>query len=497
MIEIIEVMDLLKIDVKEIFASGSSAENNSASLFLYSNGDINWFATDYLLSSNVSENSKNTQKGMIKYFLNFLEQYEYWKYSNLQGKAVPLGMVTDEHILDYVKYIEDDIGLNRNGIIRRLRCALNLIHFIQTNYQLNYNLIIISTFENKSEKGLINAEWRINSFNNNSYLHHLSMPNMEDYPSRNPISDAGIESLYNDLDKLESEGEKYKFHFLSTLILLLNYTGIRVSEAVNIDSSAIELLRLQAKSIYSNKDIDVVDIMRINNFTTDDKSIKATELIYNKSIINSNNSRLIWIKIKTTKGKNKSKFRLVPLPFNVAQEIVKFYDNYIVNEYDRIENNLSPVNRKQYNKLFIDHGTHQPSSAHQISSLFYEIFSRRYKSKYKRNPHLFRHRFITLLVLQQLKNLKVTMGGIQLANLILKKIQGLTGHGCISTMLHYVNLAEARLSEDYNMNNKNHFDDTLEELLIEKFGKNKAIDFLDDLTIRMASKSLNAQMNKS
>ncbi|MBF4295801.1 hypothetical protein EAY24_21230, partial [Vibrio anguillarum] len=71
-----------------------------------------------------------------------------------------------------------------------------------------------------------------------------------------------------------------------------------------------------------------------------------------------------------------------------------------------------------------------------------------FKSKHKRSPHLFRHRFITLLVLQQLKALKTNIGGTQLAKLILNRIKGLTGHASIKAMLHYVELAEADLYED-------------------------------------------------
>ena len=109
-----------------------------------------------------------------------------------------------------------------------------------------------------------------------------------------------------------------------------------------------------------------------------------------------------------------------------------------------------------------------------LSSLFYDVFSRQYKSaKHKRSPHLFRHRFITCLVLQQLKSLNSKFGGQQLASLILKRIQGLTGHASIATMLHYVELAEAEIQDPDEKSEDIAFDDETREVLIEKYGEDE------------------------
>ncbi|MBF4359342.1 hypothetical protein, partial [Vibrio anguillarum] len=95
-----------------------------------------------------------------------------------------------------------------------------------------------------------------------------------------------------------------------------------------------------------------------------------------------------------------------------------------VNELDRINKGLAKVNRAKFGKLFVHPSSHLPMSGIMISRLFYDVFSRMFKSKHKRSPHLFRHRFITLLVLQQLKALKTNIGGTQLAKLILNRIKG-------------------------------------------------------------------------
>lgn len=464
----------LKIDVKEAITDEGTGKQVDLCLFLYGNGDVNWFASDYLMSKSIPTGSKKNKKGYIRYFLEFLENHEYWKYGDIHSNPIPLGLVTDSHLFEYVNYIEDDIGLNRNAIAKRIRVALDFLNFIQENYGLDYTLMAIANLDGRFfDKGLVNAEWRRSSHNNSKYLHHDSIPQEENYGSRFPITEEAIESLYDDLDLLEESGDTYSYELFSALITLLEGTGSRVSEIANIDGSTIELLRLQVAAIVAQKNIEHQDIINLNKLTINPSSMKAVEAIYRKSKVSQVKGEVVWIKIKTTKGKNKNKFRIVPLSFTAAQGVIKFYDEYIIREKDRVNKGLALLNRAEFNKLFVHPSSHLPMTGAMISSLFYEIFSRKYKSKYKRNPHLFRHRFITLLTLQQLKALNSSVGGTQLANLILKRIQGLTGHASISTMLHYVELAEAEL-HDADISNEP-FDDMTREHLVLSLGEDKVL----------------------
>ncbi|EJE4172951.1 hypothetical protein CGH81_15540 [Vibrio parahaemolyticus] len=484
-------IDKLKIDVKSVIKGDDSEELLDSCLYLYGNGDVNWFATDYLMSNCVPKGSKKNTKGFIRYFLEYLENYEFWKYGDIQGKPVPLGLVSDSHLLEYVNYIEDDIGLNRNAIANRVRTALFFLKFIQENYALDYTLLAIANLDGEFfDKGLVNAEWRINPYRNSKYLYHESIPHEENYGSRFPITEAAIESLYDDLDLLEESGQTYTYELFSTLIGLLENTGARVSEIANIDEHAIELLRLQVKAILAQKDVKLEDVISLNRLTIDVKSLKAAEAIYRKSSVSRDTGRVVWIKIKTTKGKNKNKLRIVPISFTVAQDVIKFYDEYIVSEKDRINKGLAPLNRAQFKKLFVHPSSHLPMTGSMISSLFYEIFTRKYKSKHKRNPHLFRHRFITLLTMQQLKALNASVGGTQLANLILKRIQGLTGHASVSTMLHYVELAEAELNPDIDDSSKVPFDDETREHLIAELGEDTVAALEAGIKLKKAQKAI-------
>lgn len=467
-------IDKLKVDVKSVIKNDDSGELLDSCLYLYGNGDVNWFATDYLMSNCIPIGSKKTTKGYIRYFLEYLECYEHWKYGALQNKPVPLGLVSDQHLLEYVSYIEDDIGLNRNSIANRVRTALYFLKFIQENYALDYTLLAIANLDGQFfDKGLVNAEWRMNPYRNRKYLYHESIPPEEDYGSRFPITEAAIESLYDDLDLIEESGQTYTYELLSTLIGLLENTGGRVSELANIDEHTVELLRLQVKAILSQKDVTLEEVIGLNRLTTDVKSLKAAEAVYRKSNVSRDAGCVVWIKIKTTKGQNKNKLRIVPISFAVAQDVIKFYDEYVINEKDRINKGLTPLNRAQFKKLFVHPNSHLPMTGPMISSLFYEIFTRKYKSKYKRTPHLFRHRFITLLTMQQLKTLNASMGGTQLANLILKRIQALTGHASVSTMLHYVELAEAELNSGIDDSSKSPFDNETRAHLIAELGEEK------------------------
>ncbi|EJF9992958.1 site-specific integrase [Vibrio parahaemolyticus] len=463
-------IDSLKIDVKDCLPSDENdpSINWESSLFLHGNGEVNWFATDFLMSDTIPNRSKKTAKGMIRYFLEYLECYENWKYNDIQGKPLPIGLISDSHLYDYVQYIEDDIGLNRNAIANRVRMALRFLEYVQKYYHLSYTLIAIANTDGEYfTKGLVNAERKISPYGKR-YLHHDCIPHGESYGSRSPITEAAIESLYDDLDTLEAEGDLYRFEFFSTLIGLLEATGIRVSEAANIDTHTIEVLRAQVNASLSGKAIGLDEIISLNKLTINTQSLQAAQAIYRKSALGSANDQLVWIKIKTTKGNNKDKFRIIPISFTTAQYLIRFYDDYVVNELDRINKGLAKVNRAKFGKLFVHPSSHLPMSGIMISRLFYDVFSRKFKSKHKRSPHLFRHRFITLLVLQQLKALKANIGGTQLANLILNRIKGLTGHASIKAMLHYVELAEAELYEDEDESEV--FDSVTRDHLVAELG---------------------------
>ncbi|MCG9727877.1 site-specific integrase [Vibrio brasiliensis] len=483
----------LKIDVKNEHLSDESSASitQGSSLFFYGNGDINWYATDFLMSDAIPNSSKKTAKGLIRYFLEYLECYENWKCGDIQGRPTPIGLTTDALLYDYVEYIEDDIGLNRNAIANRVRIALRFLEFVQKNYCLDYQLISIANAgTERLEKGLVNAEYNVTPYRNKKYIHHDCIPHSESYGSRAPITEAAIESLYDDLDTLANEGQLYCSEFFSTLINLLETTGIRVSEATNIDTHTIELLREQVKSSLNGKSIEPDDLIRLNMLTANTNSLKAAEAIYRKSVMSSESEQLVWIKIKTTKGKNKNTFRIIPISFITAQNLIRFYDDYILNETDRVNTGLNKVNRANFGKLFVHPNSHLPMTGSMISSLFYEVFSRRFKSKHKRTPHLFRHRYITLLTLQQLKSLKSNIGGTQLANLILKRIQGLTGHASIETMLHYVELAEADLYESTTSPADEVFDSITRQYLVDKFGEKHVSEMESELKMKKARQAL-------
>ncbi|WP_214653482.1 hypothetical protein, partial [Vibrio anguillarum] len=119
--------------------------------------------------------------------------------------------------------------------------VLRFLEYAQKYYHLSYTLIAIANTDGEYfTKGLVNAERKISPYGKH-YLHHDCIPHCESYGSRSPITDAAIESLYDDLDILEAEGDLYRFEFFSTLISLLEATGIRVSEAANIDTHTIEV----------------------------------------------------------------------------------------------------------------------------------------------------------------------------------------------------------------------------------------------------------------
>lgn len=459
----------LKIDVKKVIYSRNSEDLLDSSLFVYGNGSINWFATDFLMSSFIPEGSKNTVKGQLRYFLEYLENYSQWQGCTNDWDPVPLGEVTDDHLFDFVNYIEEDLGIGfRNRIHVRLRTALKFMNFIQQTYSLDHCLMSVSPLDGKSvEYGSINAEWRVNS-HGRKYLYHESLPNFEEYPSRNPITEEAIESIYNDLLEMyiNEPSDEYKYQLLSVLTAVLEKTGVRVSEAVLINTYAIELLRTQLNA--KSQSISIEQLIKTNNLRENVEDLKAAKAIYEKSKINKDKTKVIWLAIKTTKGAKKGKIRLVPITINTAELMVKFYDDYILEEFDRADAGLTQVNRKQYNKLFIHPSSHLPMTGRMVSSMFYDVFTRKYKSKHKRTPHLFRHRFISILVAKEAKRFNQSSGNEHIAKLIMKKIQGLTGHASLDTMIHYVDLA---FLEEYGEQDVDIFEPDVRKLLLADHGE--------------------------
>ncbi|KJG56364.1 hypothetical protein UA38_15190 [Photobacterium kishitanii] len=483
----------LKIAIKGISLGGSDeVATIKSSLFIYSNYQVNWFATDYVLSALVPEKSKEMTAGRVRYFLNFLDSYEQLDGDHTDN-TVPLGLVTDAHLRAYVKYIETDLGLNRNAIVLKVRTALNLLKFIQDNYYLDYLLISISDTDGKFyQKGLVNAEWRVSSYAG-KYLAHQCIPHSEDYPTRDPITEDAIESLLDDLDNFEDENSvkdtEYKHALLAMLIDLLEKTGVRVSEAANINSHTVELLRAQELALMSGRAMDVDELIKSEQSGVTVRDIQAAEAIYRNSKLITKGTSCIWIKIQTTKGKNKNSQRLIPIPRPTAKRIISFYDTYIVGERDRVNKGRSRVKREQYKKLFVHASTHQPMRGTDISKLYYEVFSRNNKSPHRRFPHLFRHRFITILVYEQLRQLNRTMGTQFLAKLVLKRIQNLTGHASIETMMNYVKIAEGMLEKELRANEDEVFGLEAREILVSKLG--------EEAVIKIEAEVRNSKLDKS
>ncbi|MQD44994.1 hypothetical protein FDE51_20270 [Vibrio parahaemolyticus] len=79
----------------------------------------------------------------------------------------------------------------------------------------------------------------------------------------------------------------------------------------------------------------------------------------------------------------------------------------------------------------------------------------------------------------------------QLAVIILKRIQGLTGHASIETMLHYVGLADDMLQiENEGESSQEQFDDVVREHLVAKLGEEMVIELEEEIREKKAEKAI-------
>lgn len=223
------------------------------------------------------------------------------------------------------------------------------------------------------------------------------------------------------------------------------------------------------------------EILSLTKSKNNPQVVKSIKSIYEKAINNAGNNSYIWLKIVTTKGKNKDKIRIIPIPESTAKYLVDFYDDYIIEEIDRKELGLPKVDRKRHNCLFVQPFTHKAMTGPMLSKLYYDTFKERI-TKYKISPHLYRHRFITKLVAYKLQTITARLGNWGLAKLILEQIKGLTGHVSVDTMLHYVELAELEITPSPTQN-----DESLEQDITQLLNKRgiEDDDLVRDIITRM------------
>lgn len=299
---------------------------------------------------------------------------------------------------DLVK-ISYDLKKEKNGIIRNNTTINNILSSIISFYDF-----FGSMFLNNEDyiKNILDVEDVLKN-GKITRKHRALLPNSEK-TTKNPIYKADIDLIYQNIDKIYTS--KFTQERTKVLLMLLEHTGARIGE--------LALL----------KTYDVLEAMQ------NDKGM---------------------LKLKTLK-RRKHIERVIPVSKQILKQVsmfVKIQRNKIIRKKAKI---------KDEGFLFISEKTGKQINANSLGNDFNKITK---KLKLKNNicAHMFRHRFITNMFINLIKQYDVeNKQGLKNAlldlNTLKAHVQELTGHKNIDSLDTYIHLAKSELANMPEILNK-------------------------------------------
>jgi site-specific recombinase XerD len=372
---------------------------------LDSTGRFDWDANAYLvqygggkltygvrpLSSNIVDKARS-----LSIFLTFVE--EILNIDKLK--------LSDGHFFTFVKYIQKR-NIDNGTIKTHCRNALNYLFYIQTKNE-SVNLITDKAHKNARHqihvtKRFHNAGGKVQAYYDHKSFEHLVKITEEiDYIRDDEFID-WLDAI-NHTKEHPSPSKILKLRW-GAISYLLEATGPRISELAKITRSSI-------------KDI------------------------YNPLADGNDNSELSCIPIN--KGKNKGKFRKVPIS-NATIQFLMAYITTIEHQWPNMD----------HDNLFINIKNGQPLKPNYLKNYTLSVIKNSlYAQSLKHvNNHSFRHRFITLKIAQIIKELASNTPFTNLYSLAMHAVRKLTLHASPSSMATYVHLAQ-EYNNKYRLNNE-------------------------------------------
>lgn len=302
---------------------------------------------------------------------------------------------SEENLINLSYFLKNEIDeknkniRNNNSVNYILNCVLNFYNFYG-NYFLNEKNYFNKAFNVKE----VNYKTK---FKSSTKFSHPSFLVKSEKRTRNPISNENIQKIRNAVYELTDN--KFIQQRNKILIKLLEITGARVSELINLS------------------------IFDIENAYDQDKPT---------------------LKIKTVKRKGEH-FRYVPVDKNDLREIITYIKIY---RSKSIKNYLKT--NKEHGFLFISDKTGKKLESITISN---ELIRLRNIAEINQETcaHMFRHRFITnmfihLIKQYDLENQDSFRNGLIDINNLKVHIQQLTGHKNLLSLDHYIHLAQSELT---------------------------------------------------
>ncbi|MGI2798298.1 site-specific integrase [Photobacterium damselae] len=449
-------------------------------VFRYTDGQVCWPITDFFADI---QRGQLANSSIEQYFAPLQDIVDFMSSLQSNHPCYQFTGASDEMFLGLRDWLRKNKGNNYNNIQinKRLKLLIDILFYIQDEYDV----------ETHSGGHLIRAKGddipnygvevtRKRDRKGNEYFHHTSMLNAGTYTQRSPITELAMDEAISIIDEhslIDSERAEYNSEVLRLSTDILEKTGIRVGELVFLEQPTLELIRHQLAS--EDKTLGEIatspDSILKQNFTASE----INELIQVIRTFMADNALIIWLLVITNKSTvNAGKPRLVPIEKTLAQDIVDFYDDYVLDMVD-----LDSVDRSLYNRsrcgyliptfegepFFYAEEVEIDASnkrANKVGKRFSSFYSNKIgqKASQKISPHLFRHKFITELVVSMMEGTDVQ--DISSMTVILMRVARLTGHSDPNSLWSYIEKGRIILT-NRAIKKKNDLKKQVEDLLEE------------------------------
>ena len=444
-------------------------------IFSYQNGQICWPVTDYFADQ---QRGKKANSSIDQLFAPLQDIVDFMSSLSPSHSCYQFTGASDAMFIEFRTWMQNNKIPNNQQINKRLKLLISLLFYIQSEYDTeppSGGYLIRAKGDDIKDFGVEVTKKK--DSRGNEYYHHHSMLKAGSYTQRSPVTTEALDEVdsiiekHRDIDSLQAV---YNAEVLRLSTDILMATGIRAGELVHMGLATLNLLQTQLDGCGKTLGelADSPDSI-LKKFFTKSEINTLIEVI--QTYMN-NDREIIWLLIVTNKSTvNAGKPRLLPIGRPLAQDIVDFYDDFVLDMIDLDSKNPNKINRSECGyiipkfdgKPFIPEG-YIYSVDDEITDGDGKLFSTFYsnkvgsKAKTKVSPHLFRHRFITNIVVKMMEDTDVQ--DTQAMYVILDRVSKITGHSKPMSLWTYIEKGRLKL-QNRAIKNKNKVKQQVETLL--------------------------------
>lgn len=375
-------------------------------LICYKNGSVCWEATDYLLdrydtNPTIAKSTLGTYARNLSRIISFLE-YTKLSFSDLTDASLlgRSGLVT---FLQNPKHSRNGSTADNNQANKILNRLFSLLFYLQNKEHTTTTEIISDDPKIRAQINVtISKHHPRGTRKEVTYYSHPARLESKSPSKRRPIQDDAIDTLIEAIYNFTDSG--FIHQRWCSLLSVMEFTGARESEIAKITTRSVTT----AKRLMDSGETALLEIV-------------------------------------TTKGKNKTKKRMIPVPNTVIEEI---YNYMLFYRYPLVsEANNEGLISNDHGLLFVTNDG-RPLSAKRIYDHFKEVRDSTDLKSTDASPHLFRHRFITKQVRSRLKILldDKNFYTADIESFVIKKVKLLSAHASDSSLWGYVDDAMEELN---------------------------------------------------